>query len=391
MTKLVDLTDAPVADAHCHGFRVEDLLAHDPDGWAERITLLGMCMASSATATPEMRSQASALTSDTVFAMTGRRWLANHLGVELHEVEVERHRRLADDAVGYVSSLLSSEHVTDLFVDDGYPRPVVDGGDLAALTRSRVSRVARIEILIEKTVWNATTFDDAVGAFAAALDEVGKDNTCIAYKTVIAYRTGLDIGSPTLDEARSSFEAYREAGWRDDRAVSKALRDHLLNLTCEKAAAQGRTVHIHSGAGDPDVALAHVRPTGLAPLIMRHPSTPIVLIHCGFPWIAEAAYLAGMYANAHVELSLFNPWSTLDLDRGLATVIGSVPTGKILYGSDEASEPEVLWIAARMFRAALTRVLSGAVDTDILTADEGLRVGGNLLAGNALRLHGLKP
>ena len=73
----------------------------------------------------------------------------------------------------------------------------------------------------------------------------------------------------------------------------------------------------------------------------------------------------------------------------LETVIGAVPTAKILYGSDEASEPEVLWICAKMARLALERVLSSAVDRDHLTAPEATRIGLGILANNTVALHGI--
>ncbi len=60
-----------------------------------------------------------------------------------------------------------------------------------------------------------------------------------------------------------------------------------------------------------------------------------------------------------------------------------------MYGSDEASEPEILWLSARMARASLSRVLGRAVLDDMLTTAEARRIGGDVLAGNALRLHGV--
>jgi Tfp pilus assembly PilM family ATPase len=70
-------------------------------------------------------------------------------------------------------------------------------------------------------------------------------------------------------------------------------------------------------------------------------------------------------------------------------LLGTVPTGKILYGSDEASEPEVFWLSARIAREALERVLARAVERDYLTAQQGVEIGRGVLAGNTARLHGI--
>ena len=77
---------------------------------------------------------------------------------------------------------------------------------------------------------------------------------------------------------------------------------------------------------------------------------PIIRIDAGYPWMAEAAYIASILPFVYIDLSEFLPWATLGIDRELEMLLGVVPAGKILYGSDEASEPEVFWLSARTAR-----------------------------------------
>lgn len=381
----IDLSAAPVVDAHCHGFEPQSLLALDPKGWADRITVMGMCLLSSTTADPALEDHVSGLTQSTVFALLARRWLAGWLGCSPEELPQVRRGALEDDPKGYLSRLYADQHLAGLLVDDGYPRPRVDPGQLSSLVGTPVHNVARIEPMIERAREQAGSAAELEDAFRALLEA----SEGVAYKTVIAYRTGLDVTDPAPDEVTESFRRWRAAGWADRRDVSKPLRDHLLSVAMSVAARQERPFHIHSGAGDQDVVLPHVRPAGLGPLLGRFANQPIVLIHAGYPWVEEAAYLAGMYPMAYLELSLFLPWATLDADRILTTALGHVPAGKVLYGSDEASEPEVIWISARMARAALERVLGDAADRDMLTQAEAESIGHDVLARNTLRLHGL--
>jgi len=51
----VDLSGCEVLDNHCHGFRLQELLALDPAGWEDRLTMLGMCFVSSGAAIPSSR------------------------------------------------------------------------------------------------------------------------------------------------------------------------------------------------------------------------------------------------------------------------------------------------------------------------------------------------
>jgi hypothetical protein len=70
-------------------------------------------------------------------------------------------------------------------------------------------------------------------------------------------------------------------------------------------------------------------------------------------------------------------------------VLGSVPANKVMYGSDEASEPEVIWLSARLARAALRRVLDEGVAFEYLTEPDAERLGRRVLADNAAELHGI--
>lgn len=385
----VDLSAAPVVDVHCHGFAADQLLAQDPAGVIDRMTVMGMCFLSSKTADPSLADEVWAMTGQTVFALAARRWLAGYLGCAQDELARVRHERLSQDPTGYLSTLLADESIVGLLVDDGYPTsPPITARDLQALVSVPVHRVARLEPMIERAREAGIRFDAVEDAFRAEMERAGDD--AVAYKTVIAYRTGLDVTDPLRDEVAAGFAAWRDAGWAESRATSKPVRDHLLGIAYEIAARQGgRPIHIHSGAGDPDVVLAHARPTNLGPLLARTSSHPTVLIHGGFPWIEDAAYLASIYPRAYLDLSLHLPWATTAADRVIDTALGLVPGSKILYGSDEASEPEVLWISARLGRQALTRVLERAVDHDLLTTAEATDIGTGILARNTQRLHGL--
>jgi predicted TIM-barrel fold metal-dependent hydrolase len=389
--KHVDLTGCPVIDDHCHGFRAADLAGLDPLGWEDRLTMMGMCFLSSGQTDAALARQVTSLRDDTVFALTARRWLAERLGVEPEPqaLAAARADALRIDPAGYCAGLMAEQHITAVIADDGFPQPTVYREEFEQSLGVPVYRVARIEPMIVELQGRDVGWPDFEAGFEELLDEAARDPHLVGYKSIIAYRTGLDVGAPTAAQAGAAYDAWRAAGWPKGRGSGKVVRDYCLRAALRAAKRHDRVIHLHCGGGDPDIVLAHVRPQDVYGLLHDHMDQPIVLIHGGYPWMAEAAYIASILPFVSIDLSEFLPWASLGIDRELETLLGVVPAGKILYGSDEASEPEVFWVSARMAREALERVLHRAVQRDFLTVAEAERIGRGVLAGNTARLHGI--
>jgi uncharacterized protein len=99
--------------------------------------------------------------------------------------------------------------------------------------------------------------------------------------------------------------------------------------------------------------------------------------------------MASILPHVYLDLSIGIPWASLAMDRLIETALGVAPPSKVLYGSDEASEPEVAWFAAQVAREALGRVLGVAVERRWLTQEQAAGIGADVLAGNCRRLHGI--
>ncbi|MFN8187825.1 MAG: amidohydrolase family protein [Gaiellales bacterium] len=388
----IDLSAAPVVDAHCHPWRNDDLLAQDPLGFEDRITMLGMCLISSGLVDESMGAHLSLLTSSTPLALTMRRRLAEHLGVEADREAVARARResLAADPVAYNRRLWETANVAGLVYDEGYPQPTIPREEFAADSAATVHRVARIEPFIASLRDRVHSFHELEDAFVFELDRAAGDPALVAFKSVIAYRTGLDVDDPPLDYCERVFKLWRDDGFTETRAHAKPIRDRLLRRTLEVAKRHDRPVHIHCGGGDPAIVLGHARPQDLFPLLADHQDQPVVLIHSGWPWLEEGAYVASVLPHVYLELSITVPWATLAIDQKLEVLIGAAPPAKLLYGSDEATEPEVIWLAAQLGREALGRVLGTAVDRTWLAKSDAERIGAGILADNVRRLHGIE-
>src|SRR2546425_6291661 len=153
----VDLSGAEIIDNHVHGFRIEDLLANDPQDFETRLNLLGTLFSDSTLtsqagrADPGLWQSARDMTESTVFSLAARRMLAERLGCEptADAVAAARDKAFRDDPIGYIRALLEDAGVAGLLVDDGFPLPRVPSREFReTVGGTPVHRVARIETMI---------------------------------------------------------------------------------------------------------------------------------------------------------------------------------------------------------------------------------------------------
>jgi hypothetical protein len=389
----LDLSGLEIVDNHCHGLVVEQVLASEPASFETRLTILAQAYLTSNGQDPDTWRSIESMVEDNVYSIVVRRMLAGFLGSAEEPAALARARddALRADPVGYLRRLLDDAGVSALVADEGYTYQPVAGADLAALVGRPVHRVARIESFIDQCTRDASfdDFDTFADAVEARLEEAAADPATIALKSIVAYRTGLDIGEPDLATARDGFQRWRRSGFHDERVHAKAVRDALVHRAMAVVERHGIALHIHCGDGDADVVFQHSRPQDLYPFLTRHRRRPIVLMHAGHPWSEEAAYLASILPHVFVDLSVLVPWTSVNIPSYLTSMLGMAPSRKLLYSSDQVYEPELFWIPALLARRGLERSLAGLVDSGDLTAAQATAIAAGILAGNCRRLHGI--
>jgi len=211
-----------------------------------------------------------------------------------------------------------------------------------------------------------------------------------ALKSIIAYRSGLDIQPTTESQAAEAFNEVMASQKQSEiplRLTSKTLLDYLIVEALNIVSTQNIPVQFHTALGDTDVDLLKANPLLLKPIFddQRFRDVPIVLLHC-YPYLKEAAYLTNMYGNAYLDLSMTVPLLNFSAPRALEDVLGMAPTSKVLYGSDAPSLVEFLWLGAVSIRRALGQVLSCWIQQG-LPETEAERIAHQILHQNAERLY----
>ncbi|HLI24501.1 MAG TPA: amidohydrolase family protein [Acidimicrobiales bacterium] len=389
----LDLSHVEILDNHCHGLAIEQMLASDPSSLEARLTITGQAYLTSDGHDAATWAAIEALVPDNVYSMVVRRWLGAYLGCpgEAQALVAARDGQLRADPSGYTRRLIADAGITGLVADEGYTHMPVGSGELQPIVGVPVYRVARIESFIDLLQRRADLrdLDSFAGALEDELEAAASDPNTIALKSIIAYRTGIDITEPSWADASAAFLEWRRAGWAESRTCSKLVRDHLLHRAMRVVERHDIALHIHCGDGDADVVFQHSRPQDLYEFASRHRRQPIVLMHAGHPWSEEAAYMASILPHVYIDLSVLIPWASMTIPDHLTRLLGMMPSRKLLYSSDQVYEPELFWIPARFARAALTQSLMQAVERDYLTVGQAHDVGRGVLGLNSARLHGL--
>lgn len=401
---MLELNDLPLIDQHVHMFnRDSDQPTFDPlatfslgGDWIDFLNSGGH------TPTEHEKQQLVINQQQTLIYNEAKHAVARYLGCEpTREAIIASRAKKATDYRGYIRGLYRDINLESNIVDLGFPRSVTLE-EFEALTGMPAFGLFRIEPVIGE-LWDQ--HDSLAGlekAFEERIRKVASDPKLIALKTVIAYRTGLDLQPLGAQEVSKSMDSLKRSPDstglfakihvpRRTLVDVKRVRDHIVWRALELSVELNLPFQIHTGMGDQDLDIKTARPGLLAPVFrdekLRH--ARIILLHGAYPFYEEGAYLATIFPNVYLDLSEFNPMIGPGVSRVISTILELAPFTKVVYSSDAFGSPELQWIAGKKGRAALTSCLGAAVDAGNLSRDEARTAGRLILADNVRLIYGI--
>ena len=401
---MLELNDLPLIDQHVHVFDPDsgqetfDPLASFSLGgdWAQFLESDGH------TPTDRERLQLQSNQQQTMTYHETMHALARYLSCEpTREAIIEARGKKSTDYRSYVRGMYKDINLESNIVDLGHPRNV-NLGEFEALTGVPAYGLFRIEPLIGELWDQHDSLPGLMEAFDERIRKAAADPRIIALKTVIAYRTGLDVQplathlvSAAVDNLKRSPDSSglfaRIHAPRSTRDDVKRVRDHILWRALELSIELNLPFQIHSGMGDQDLDIKTARPGLLAAVFrdqkLRH--ARIVLLHGAYPFYEEAAYLVNVFPNVYLDLSEFNPMIGPGVARVITTILELAPFTKVVYSSDAFASPEIQWMAAKKAREALRVGLGAAVEAGNLSVDAARTAARLILADNSRRIYGL--
>lgn len=372
----MDLTAIPLIDGHCHSI-LDRFLESTPETFL-RIFTEATDPRIAVRHVPQTLTYRRAL-----------RDLAALLGCSASPEAILKARR---ETPAYLRALCREAGLQGILVDPAYPPGTLSLNQLQADLGCRVAPLFRLETAEEQLLATEHAFGSFEEGLRAAI-VAAKHRGAVALKSIVAYRSGLDVRPTSRAQARLAFQRARAQVERRGtiRLAAKPLLDYCIAVSLDEAKRLELPIQFHTGFGDPDIDLLTANPALLRP-IFENPAyveVPIVLLHMGYPYVRQAAFLASVYPHVYVDVSLVVPLLQPILPDLLRDLLALAPATKILYGSDCHSQPEMLWLGARYGRKALGAVLGANVHDGTLTEGEAWHMAERILYRNALELYRL--
>ncbi|HZT44422.1 MAG TPA: amidohydrolase family protein [Chthonomonadaceae bacterium] len=373
----MDLSAIPLFDHHCHALRRPGLPL---DGLAFRRHF-------SESADPEMAAHLPF----SLFYARALRDLAVLLDCEPEEESVVAARSNMP-LEAYARHLFEAAKITALVVDTGF-RSVENYrlDEQRAFLPCSVHEALRLETLTEQLIVETQSFSELEAVYRAALENV-RSRGIVAFKSIAAYRGGLQVNPRSRAEAEAVYPALKAQAQREGkvRLEERALLEYLLRIGLDQAASQDLPVQFHTGFGDPDLDLRAANPLHLRSLL-EDPAlrgVRFVLLHT-YPFCREAGYLASVYSHVYADLSLTIPFAAHGGAEAIKAVLELAPTSKLLLSTDAFSIPELFHLGALYARESLGMALSSLQAQGWMTAFQAEHAAQQMLYGNAASLYGV--
>jgi hypothetical protein len=359
----LDIANLPVIDNHCHLFDV----AYQERNLARTLSL----------SLNEM--PLDQLTNTLVYRKMLKE-LGDFLGVHGRDEDIlaRRERLMQTDYQQYVDSLFKDARIHTLLVDLGYKPVEVGLAEFEALAPARVKYLYRIETVLDEIWQQGLGLAAAEEKFYQSLDEAIRRGI-VGIKSIIGYRTGLDIKERPRADLRKNIKDEKE------------FRDYFLLRTIEKAIELGLPLQVHAAFGESNINLLNNNPLLLKGVLdnPKYNRVTIILVHGGYPYSFEAGYLAAMYPDVYLDISEMVPLVPLGSSQGIRNMIDMCPLNKIMYGSDGFALPDLHWLGARVAKQEIAAILSELIALGLQDQDLALATAGNIFFDTARKVYNL--
>ena len=377
---MLDLTSISVVDNHCHPVLRDQQM--------DALRFRSYFTEATDESFPERHI------SNTVYYLWLLRQAATFYGCKNTEEDILAVRNsMSADAL--LEHLLRASNIDTLVIDAAYPSAseCYAPERMGELGHCRVAKMLRLETLMQQLIITYDDFDEMLEHFSQEVSHAREHGYC-ALKSIVAYRTGLNISEWSRDEAVASFNEARQSAMATGelRIAHKPLLDYLLHIAFRHASEQEIPVQFHTGYGDSDTDMRLGNPLHLRAILERHDyqAMPVVLLHESYPYSQLGAYLAAIYPHVYFDLSYAIPFvEKLEMLAFTRQALSIAPASKLMYSSDGIFIPEMHWAAAIRGRSIIGQVLTEMIEADEIDEEQAYDLAQQILQSTAYSVYRL--
>jgi len=377
---MLDLSTIAVVDEHCHPVLIRQQMSVQE--------FRGYFTEATDTSFTEKHVQY------TVYYLWMLRQLAELYGCARDEAAIIAARNaFTPDAL--LSHTLQATAIDTLILDPAYPLPeeCFTPEQMGKLGKCGVAKMLRLETEMQKLIVACGEFDEVVERFRQIVRNARANGYC-SLKSIVAYRTGLQIAEWSKDQAAASFQEARAEAVRTGklRISHKPLIDYLLHIAFQQAAQQGLPIQFHTGYGDSDTDMRLGNPLHLRDVLEKreYRSMPIILLHESYPYSQLGAYLAAVYPHVYFDISYTIPFvEHLEMLAFTRQALSVAPASKLLFSTDGIHVPEMHWAGAVRGRRIIAQVLQEMIESDELDEEQAYHLARLILRDNAYAVYQL--
>jgi len=331
-----------------------------------------------------------------LFEMLNRRLrrvldLPENCGIE--EIKTRRKELLEKDRKAYIDMLWKDAGYGGMIADVGSPvtKNLLTKEELAGFEQDLdgyfMHKVNRLEWVAEDIIESGThSFEEFTQQYVDGLKRMAKEQNLVGLKSIIAYKTGLEVRVLTEAQFREAYYLYLSDP--ANRDYEKVFRDYCFCKGCEVAAELDLPLQIHTALGDsPMLNLHKCDPLHLYDAINTYPDTKFVLIHAGYPYCEELGFLMAHYDNVYGDVSSMVPFASIAGETKIRSIMEMAPMTKLMFGTDAGGIPEQFWYGGILFRSFFTNILQDLVDKDYISYSFAMETAENVMHKNVRRLY----
>lgn len=358
-----------LTDHHCHGVARKDLTTEEFEDLATESS---------------WPSPFGGTNFDTPFGVAVRALCAPFLNLPRHSSGTDYMNRRAELGVREVSQrLLTATGIGTYLIETGVGGNSLTGSaEIAELTGARTKEVHRLEVIAERLLTERPGAEEFLHRLAAELDTSAR--TAVGFKSVVAYRHGLDF-NPDRPSAQQVIQAVdrvlqQGVGTAEIRLQDETIIRHLLWEAIDRQ----RPLQFHVGYGDSDIDLYRCDPSRMTEFIRRTvgSKSSITLLHC-YPFQREAAFLAQVYPHVYLDTGAAVNYTGFGSVAVVRESLELAPFNKLLFSTDAYGLPELYLCGSLLWRRAAAQIFSEWVEADLMGARDAMRYLDMIAARNA--------